>query len=224
VADQVYGGVRAEQPLAWQAVRATRGTIITYNRVPIDAFFFSTCGGETAEGTEVFRNARRRYLVSVRDVDGSGQAYCRISPRFRWRETWSGDQLARTLRRTLPAQTGTNAADLGALENMRVADRTGSHRVARLAVEFEQRAVAVDGPAVRRVLLRPNGGILRSNAFSLDVRREGGRVTQVVADGAGAGHGVGLCQWGTIGRARAGLGHSRILASYFPGTTLEQLQ
>ncbi len=224
VADQVYGGVRAEQPLAWQAVRATRGTIITYNRVPIDAFFFSTCGGETAEGTEVFRNARRRYLVSVRDVDGSGQAYCRISPRFRWRETWSGDQVARTLRRTLPAQTGTNAADLGVLENMRVADRTGSHRVARLAVEFEQRAVAVDGPAVRRVLLRPNGGILRSNAFSLDVRREGGRVTQVVADGAGAGHGVGLCQWGTIGRARAGLGHSRILASYFPGTTLEQLQ
>ncbi|MEE8268198.1 MAG: SpoIID/LytB domain-containing protein, partial [Gemmatimonadales bacterium] len=57
VADQVYGGVGAEQPLAWQAVRATRGTIITYRRVPIDAFFFSTCGGETAEGTEVFRNA-----------------------------------------------------------------------------------------------------------------------------------------------------------------------
>lgn len=223
VADQVYGGVGAEQALAWQAVRATRGTIITYHRVPIDAFFFSTCGGETAEGTEVFRNARRNYLTSVRDVDGSGRVYCRISPRFRWRETWTGDQVARTLRRTLPAQTGTNTADLGALENVRVADRTGSHRVARLAVEFQQRTVAVDGPAVRRVLLRPDGGILRSSAFTLDVRREGGRVTRVVAEGAGAGHGVGMCQWGTIGRARAGLGHSQILASYFPGTTLEQL-
>ena len=224
VADQVYGGVKAEQPLAWQAVRATRGTIITYNRVPIDAFFASTCGGETAEGTEVFSNARRSYLISIRDVDASGRAYCRISPWFRWRETWSGDQVAQTLRRTLPAQTGTDAQNLGALENVRVVDRTGSHRVARLAVEFEQRTITVDGPAIRRVLLRPDGGILRSNAFSLDVRREGGRVAQIVGYGAGAGHGVGLCQWGTIGRARAGLGHSQILASYFPGTTLEQLQ
>lgn len=224
VADQVYGGVGAEQPLSWRAVRATRGTVITHDRVPIDAFFFSTCGGETAQGTEVFRNARRSYLTSVRDVDGSGKAYCRISPRFRWKETWTGDQVARTLRRTLPAHTGTNAAGLGALENVRIADRTESDRVARLALEFEQRTIAVDGPAVRRVLLRPDGGILRSNAFTLDVRRERGRVARVVAEGAGAGHGVGLCQWGTIGRARAGLGYSQILASYFPGTKLEQLR
>jgi stage II sporulation protein D len=34
----------------------------------------------------------------------------------------------------------------------------------------------------------------------------------------GAGHGVGFCQWGAVGRARAGQGYAQILAAYFPGT------
>ena len=45
-------------------------------------------------------------------------------------------------------------------------------------------------------------------------------VGRLVAEGAGAGHGVGLCQWGAIGRARAGQRHDAILAAYYPGTTL----
>ena len=39
---------------------------------PIDAFFYSTCGGRTAEGTEVFRAADRPYLRSVADVADDG--------------------------------------------------------------------------------------------------------------------------------------------------------
>ena len=38
----------------------------------------------------------------------------------------------------------------------------------------------------------------------------------------GAGHGVGMCQWGAVGRARAGQRYPEILAAYFPGTELQQ--
>lgn len=223
VADQAYGGVGAESARAWAAVRATRGTVITYRRAPIDAFFFSTCGGETAEGTEVYRNARRPYLRSIHDRDSRGQPYCRISPRFTWREHWSGSQLNRILRRTLPAQAGVAVGAAGRLRNLEIIDRTGSRRVDRIVVEYERSNVTVDGPAIRRVLERPSGGLLRSTAFDLTVERHEGEVSSVIAEGHGAGHGVGMCQWGAIGRARAGQGYARILQAYFPGTTLEQL-
>ena len=46
---------------------------------------------------------------------------------------------------------------------------------------------------------------------------------RVTAAGAGWGHGVGLCQWGAVGRARAGQDFRHILETYFPGTTIERL-
>jgi len=45
----------------------------------------------------------------------------------------------------------------------------------------------------------------------------------VIAAGAGWGHGVGLCQWGAVGRARAGQDYRTILTTYFPGTHVERL-
>jgi stage II sporulation protein D (peptidoglycan lytic transglycosylase) len=41
-----------------------------------------------------------------------------------------------------------------------------------------------------------------------------------VLTGRGAGHGVGLCQFGAATLAREGWSYSRILAYYFPGTTI----
>ena len=81
----------------------------------------------------------------------------------------------------------------------------------------------MDGPNVRQVLRSTSGDILRSNAFTLTVTRGGSRVTRLVADGADAGHGVGFCQWGAVGRARTGQKHEQILAAYYPGTVLERL-
>jgi stage II sporulation protein D len=43
------------------------------------------------------------------------------------------------------------------------------------------------------------------------------------AVGRGAGHGVGLSQWGAKGMAEAGYGHREILGHYFPGTFLSDL-
>ncbi len=53
--------------------------------------------------------------------------------------------------------------------------------------------------------------------------KDGGQVSRLVAAGAGSGHGVGMCQWGAVGRARAGQDYRRILSTYFPGTTIERI-
>ncbi|HSE27790.1 MAG TPA: SpoIID/LytB domain-containing protein [Gemmatimonadales bacterium] len=219
VGDQVYGGADAEDSLATEAVRATAGVIVAWQGQPIDAFFHSTCGGRTERGVDVFRGADRPYLRSFADVDGDGLAWCRLSPRFRWREEWTGVELERVLRETLPAAGTRLPEGAGRLRDVRVTERTGSGRAAALAIRWEHADVSVSGQDVRRVLRPPAGGWLRSAQVEFRTER-GGRLERLIAEGAGAGHGVGLCQWGAIGRARAGQRHDAILAAYYPGTTL----
>ena len=82
----------------------------------------------------------------------------------------------------------------------------------------------VDGPLIRQVLRSTSDDqLLRSNTFTLTVTHGGGRVTRLVAEGAGAGHGVGFCQWGAVGRSRAGQDYQQIIAAYYSGATLERL-
>jgi stage II sporulation protein D len=227
VSDQVYGGGALETPEGRAAVEETRGQILTYGGAPIDAFFFSTCGGRTADGTEVFRAANRPYLRSVPDLDRNGVAYCSISPRFRWHEEWTGEALRATLQRTLPAlppgSAGAASADVSEVRDVRVSYRTPSGRVGQLAIALRLGEVLVEGPNVRQVLRPVSGGLLRSNVFALTVSGAGRQVTRLAADGAGAGHGVGFCQWGAVGRSRAGQQHEQILAAYYPGAVLERL-
>jgi stage II sporulation protein D len=223
VADQVYGGVGAETVEAREAVSGTRGMVLTYGGQPIDAFFYSTCGGTTAEGTEVFRAADRPYLRSLADVGPDGTAYCSISPRFRWREEWTGDGLQATLRRTLPAAAGVQTSAIGEVRDVWIARRTASGRVGELVVALGGTDARVSGPAVRQVLRPASGEPLRSSAFTLTTTGAGRRVTRLVADGSGAGHGVGFCQWGAVGRSRAGQDYRQIVEAYFPGAQLERL-
>jgi stage II sporulation protein D len=227
VSDQVYGGVAAETPEGREAVETTRGRILTYGGAPIDAFFYSTCGGRTADGTEVFRAANRPYLRSVPDVAEDGTAYCSISPRFRWHAEWTGEALRATLQRTLPALAATTGApiptDVSEVRDVRVTYRTPSGRVGQLTIGLRRGDVQVEGPNVRQVLRPPTGELLRSSTFTLTVSGAGRGVTRLAADGAGAGHGVGFCQWGAVGRSRAGQDHERILAEYYPGAVLERL-
>lgn len=222
VADQVYGGVAAEYPLARWAVGHTAGLIVTWQGVPIDAFFYSTCGGQTADGTEVFAGADRPYLTSLPDTDAEGRAFCRISPRYEWHEEWTAEQLRGVLRQSLPALTGTPAEQVGVVTGVVVASRTRSDRVARVTVSLNRGNVSIEGPAIR-LALHPVGEVsLRSARFRLREVRQGGALRSLIADGSGAGHGVGFCQWGSVGRARAGQDAPTILAAYFPGTVMSR--
>ncbi|MDX2193154.1 MAG: SpoIID/LytB domain-containing protein [Gemmatimonadales bacterium] len=221
--DQVYGGADAHDPVADDALRLTRGEVLAAGGQPVDAFFHSTCGGRTEDGPAIFRGSDGQYLRAVDDVDDEGRAYCRDSPRFRWRERWDEAALAASLARGLPPSRRLPTAELRALRDLRITGRTASGRVAAVELETAERRVPLDGPTLRLALRLPGGEPMRSTAVAFTVTRgAGGRLAALEAEGRGAGHGVGLCQWGAIGRARAGHGYRRILGAYFPGTTLER--
>ena len=222
VFDQVYGGAGAETPEGREAVESTRGQVLTWNGGPIDSFFFSTCGGRTESGVDVFRGADVPYLRSVSDESPSGTAYCSISPRFRWREEWTGEGLRAVLRRSLPAVLRVDASRVDQVRDVRIVQRTASDRVALLSIVLGREAFDVDGPVVRQVLRTSAGEMLRSTAFTLEIERRGDRVSRLIAHGGGNGHGVGLCQWGAVGRARAGQDYQQILGAYYGGAELSR--
>jgi len=224
--DQVYLGVAVETAQVWDAVRRTAGQVLTYNGELIEAFFHSTCGFSTAGVDEAFGTARTRpYLRPVSDDRGGGQYYCDISPRFRWREEWDGSKLRAILSRTLPTVTPLSGDGLQRITDVSVSRKTRSGRVGELRIVFERGDIRIPGSDVRAVL-RPSADaerLLSSAAFQLTVTKVNGEVTRVVAAGGGAGHGVGMCQWGAIGRARAGQDYRSILTTYFPGTKIARL-
>jgi stage II sporulation protein D (peptidoglycan lytic transglycosylase) len=222
IADQVYYGQGAETPEGRLAVAATRGRLLTYDGAPIEAFFYSTCGGRTADAAEVFRGGGRPYLRSIADQSETGSVYCSISPRYHWREEWTGEALRSTLQRNLPPVGGIRSEDVKEVTDVRVARRSPSGRVEQLAIDLGGPEVRVDGPSIRQVMRLSSGEPLRSTVFNVVTTGAGQRVTHLTIDGMGAGHGVGFCQWGAVGRARAGQGYEQILAAYFPGTRLER--
>jgi stage II sporulation protein D len=63
---QVYGGIPAEAPRASEAVQATARQALLYQGKVATTFFFSSSGGRTATGAEVF-GVDVPYLVSVDD-------------------------------------------------------------------------------------------------------------------------------------------------------------
>jgi stage II sporulation protein D len=222
VNDQVYGGLAAETGEGRAAVSDTRGRVVTYEGALAETSFYSTCGGRTADGAEVFRGAVRSYLRSIDDRADNGSVYCSISPRYRWHEEWSGEALRSTLQRNLPGVSGVRGADVRQISNVRVARRSSSGRVDQLAIDLGGPEVRVDGPVIRQVMRLSSGELLRSTAFDLIATVDARQVTRLAVDGRGSGHGVGFCQWGAVGRARAGQGYEQILAAYFPGTRLER--
>jgi SpoIID/LytB domain protein len=225
--DQVYGPIESERPLATRVVESTRGLIAFSEGRPIRANYSSTCGGITSEVWEAWPTGPLPYLVSHRDTDRRGTDYCAASPHYRWREEWSPDELAANIARYGPGLgVALPPAGVGVLLDMRVASRSRSGRVWRLAVSTTTGELSIPAWSLRQVMRRGGNpsAILRSNLFKVDVRRDraSGRALAIVASGAGNGHGAGLCQTGALGMARAGEKGEEILRHYYRGVSLER--
>jgi stage II sporulation protein D len=223
VADQVYGGADAERPFSNLAVANTIGLVIKYNGRTVSAPYHSTCGGETATPDEVWRTGGEPYLQRVSDrIPGTGDRYyCDISPRFSWTRTLSNGELDAAVRAYLASYTTVPSGGAGHVRNVTIESRTASGRVARLIIAAERGNFALRGNDIRYVLRQPGGEILNSTYFSVQTEdRLGGGLGRLVVKGNGYGHGIGMCQWGAIGRARAGQSARAILATYYPGTTV----
>ena len=226
VADQVYGGVDVESAIANRAIESTRGLVLKYAGRVVNAPYSSACGGQTAEASEVWRTADQPYLKRVSDrIPGSDRFYCDVAPRFAWTRTFDEAELVATVSRYLSTYVPVPGNDPGRPRKVAVASRTGSGRVGALTITTDRGEFTIRGNDIRSVLRGPGGEILNSTYFSVDSSEErDGHLSRLTLRGGGYGHGIGMCQWGAIGRARAGQDFRSILATYYPGTTVGTLR
>ena len=134
----------------------------------------------------------------------------RFSPFTIWTTTLSAGEVANRLAR----RTGR----IGSLVDLRVAARGVSRRALDLEVTGTSGRAHVQGGRIRSALG------LREQLFVIDRKYdEGGRVTHFIFTGRGWGHGVGMCQVGAYGMARAGLSHEQILKNYYTDIDLTKM-
>jgi len=225
VQDQVYGGVEAEKAQSDSAIATTSDVLVLYNGQPIVTPYHSTCGGSTAAVTEVWYNQPDQpYLRPVSDrIPGTDHYYCDPSPRFSWTQDFDGAALRAVMEKYLSVYTNAPKSGLGRITDIRETGRTPSGRVAALIVQTESGSYTLRGNDVRFVLRNATGATLNSTYFTFSEQKSGGEVSSLVINGRGYGHGIGMCQWGAIGRARAGQNFRTILETYYPGTTIGRI-
>jgi len=213
VADQVYGGAIAEAPTPDMAIRATKDLIIAYNDEIADAYYHSTCGGRTANIEDVWGGEKIPYLRSKSDMDNSGKAYCGQGGAFRWTETWGMSQLSNLIKQHASEGNMIPPYGGGTLRRIEVRERFECGRVKKLAIVTSHGEYAASGEKARFVLRRNNTPqqILRSSNFNSAAIANG----EIMINGTGYGHGVGMCQVGAIARARAGENFEQILRAYY---------
>jgi stage II sporulation protein D len=225
VQDQVYGGVDAEKPQSDDAITTTADVVVLYNGQPITTPYHSTCGGSTAAVSEVwYDQSDQPYLRPVSDrIPGTSHFYCDPSPRFSWTQSYDGAALKAVMEKYLAAYTNAPKTNLGRITDVRTQGRTQSGRIAALIIQTESGSYTLKGNDIRFVLRDPKGTILNSTFFDYTASMSGGEVSSLTITGRGYGHGIGMCQWGAIGRARAGQNYRTILETYYPGTTIGRI-
>jgi stage II sporulation protein D len=140
----------------------------------------------------------------------SGAASDHVSPFANWSETLTPSGVLSRLARSIP--------EVGSLADLRVRVRGVSGRVLDLEVVGTTATVHVRGGRIRSALG------LREQLFVIDrAYDEAGRVSKFTFAGRGWGHGVGMCQVGAYGLARAGLSYDKILKSFYTGISVTKL-
>jgi len=220
VSDQVYHGVEVENAVVSRAVEATRGYVLKYRDELINAYYHSTCGGYTDDVDEVWDKKSTPYLRAVPD-----SGFCSWSKYYTWKESYSVKQLKLRLEEYLSSERG-RVVRLGKIVDMNIVGRTAGGRVARMKIETSDGSYTVGSDKIRWVFTRSSNPelILQSARFDLKKTYDGSRrLTRVDFIGGGYGHGVGMCQCGAIGMARAGRAYEQILKHYYRNVDLVKL-
>lgn len=201
VMDQVYDGVDIEDSRAARAVQETAGEVLTYSGAVIQAFYHSNCGGHTESAQKVW-GADLPYLQGV------DCRYCLNVPSARWQTTLSLKKLELLLN-----AAGYRAADLSGI---RTGGSTRSGRLQDITLLLPKGDLTMSAVNFRKAI---GYAVIKSTNFT--VRKRG---DELVFNGFGNGHGVGLCQWGAKQRAGDGFSYREILSYYYPGVRIEKLR
>lgn len=107
---------------------------------------------------------------------------------------------------------------IGRLIDLVAKSRGESNRVIELLIKGSETQAVVKGLRIRRVLG------LKETLFVMEKEFDGnGELSNVLFTGRGWGHGVGLCQVGAFGMARAGADYKEILKKYYKGIKITKL-
>lgn len=216
VSDQVYRGFTSEREYTNRAVEETKNTVLMYSGDLADMFYYSTCGGYSEDAVNIFL----KDIPYMRSISDGNEPYCSINPSFRWTESYTEQEIVNML---VSAKLIENSQSI--LKNIEIESRFPSGRVKTLVLTVDDNGAAKEikfaGQQTRSVIRsKTTGGLLRSLNLEISTSGMGGSESIVKISGKGNGHGVGLCQWGAIGRSRAGHNFKQILFHYFPGTKL----
>lgn len=197
--DQVYEGIPKNAERVRGAVKNTAGEVLTLRGKLFKAFFHSTCGGQTETALNVW-NKKNDFHV-VRDD------FCAGSPHASWKFTMNKSSLAAKLR-----GAGFAAATV---KSINLEKRRNNPRAASVIIDTGDQTIYLQGNDFRRII-----GYERLKSAWFNVRLAG---ADIVFEGRGYGHGVGMCQWGAKGMAVSGKAYRDILKFYYPWTRLEKL-
>jgi len=199
---QVYRGIASESDNSNRIVEETSGRVVTYRKKPIVAFYSSTCGGLTASYQETFQRQELPYLP--------GGASCPddSSPYFAWDDQVNIPRIQPLLDRI---------AGVGKLKKLVILEKSRWGRTVSMRFEGSRGKKTLKGTAIRSALGLKSNWITRLEP-KLD---RSGFIVGLRIRGKGWGHGVGLCQIGTIELAGRGWSSERILRHYYQGTELK---
>ena len=143
------------------------------------------------------------------DLSPSGAASDRFSAAATWKTRLSRSVVAEKLR----GLTG----DLGALRDLQPALLGQSGRMVQIQAIGARKSIVLNGYQVRGALG------LQDTLFTLTRESNAeGDVTSFTFSGRGYGHGVGLCQTGAFGMAKAGKSYEEILKTYYTGVDIRK--
>ncbi len=234
---------------AQEAVQETFGRVITYRDEICDARYSKACGGLTEDFDTAWEDKRVPYLTSIADAPvphrpirteeeagrwilSAPEAYCQAKDKglletilpafdretksfFRWTVEYPREELEEILRE----KSGFEFGDLQEIVPLR---RGASGRICRLKIVGSKKSMVVGKELeIRRWLSRSH---LYSSAFLVKVKHDPrGKAELFTFQGAGWGHGVGLCQIGAAVMAARGFSAEEIQKHYFRGAEIRKI-
>ena len=200
---QLYGGLNdAHERTDW-AIDETFGEVLVFNDKLIEASFHTDSGGMTENAVDVW-GTDFPYLRAATEVKKNTMP---------WTVKISLKEFSKKL-----ADNKKNVGDVKFVKitNLEIGkitdDRSSSGRVKELTVIGSAAQIKLTGNDMRYILA------LKSTMFDVAVSGD-----DLVINGYGWGHGVGLSQYGAQAFAEKGYTYDQILAHYYKGATLKRL-
>lgn len=229
-ASQAYIGANAHQK-AIEAVRTTQGIVLAHQDDVLQAYYSSCSGGTGQDAAAIFPN--QRDLLPLRGIQQGD--WGKESPYFRWSIV-----IPRVLLTQRMAAWGkANGHSIGSLQMIREVRTTATNSVGRptqltvfdqsgkayplSAEQFRFACNHVGSSSPAGIAAAPplppldSKQMVRSSHVAVTVMQN-----EVRINGAGYGHGVGLCQYGAQAMAKQGYNAQAILQFYYPGADLRK--